>query len=100
MATELGPADVARIARLARLQLTAEETTRFAAQLGRILAYAEQVQQVDTTHVPPLLHPFPDDVPHDREDEARPPLPRDAALGNAPDADRAAGLFRVPRVIG
>jgi aspartyl-tRNA(Asn)/glutamyl-tRNA(Gln) amidotransferase subunit C len=100
MSTELGPSDVARIARLARLQLTPEESRRFAGQLCRILAYAEQVQQVDTRGVAPLLHPFPNEIPHDREDETRPSLPRASALGNAPEGDAAAGLFKVPRVLG
>lgn len=100
MPTDLGAAEIARIARLARLRLTPEETNRFAAQLGRVLAYAEQVRQVDTTDVPPLSHPFPDEHPLERADEARPSLSREAALGNAPDADPAAGLFKVPRVIG
>jgi Asp-tRNA(Asn)/Glu-tRNA(Gln) amidotransferase C subunit len=35
-----------------------------------------------------------------RDDEVRPSLPREASLAAAPDADAAAGLFKVPRVIG
>lgn len=100
MPTDLGAAEIVRIARLARLQLTPEETERFSRQLGRVLAYAEQVQTIDTSGVPPLSHPFPDEDPHDRADETRTSLDRDDALRNAPDADRSAGLFRVPRVIG
>lgn len=100
MPADLGAAEIARIARLARLELTTEETARFSGQLGRILAYAEQVQQVDTAGVPPLSHPFPDEDVHDRPDETHRSLERDAALENAPEGDQTAGLFKVPRVIG
>src|SRR5262245_40036827 len=49
MADILTRADVERIAALARLELTTEEVERFAGQLTAILAYADQVQQVDTS---------------------------------------------------
>jgi aspartyl-tRNA(Asn)/glutamyl-tRNA(Gln) amidotransferase subunit C len=100
MPSELGPDDVERVARLARLRLTPQETERFAGQLRRILAYAEQVQQVDTSGVPPMSHPFPDPEAPARDDEERPSLPPDATLRNAPEADRGSGLFKVPRVLG
>ena len=51
MAEILTPADVERIATLARLELTADEVALFADQLTAILAYADQVQQVDTSGV-------------------------------------------------
>ncbi len=100
MASELGPDDVERVARLARLRLTPQETERFAGQLRRILAYAEQVQQVDTSAVPPMSHPFADPEAPLRDDEERPSLGAGATHRNAPEADRDAGLFKVPRVLG
>lgn len=95
----LTPEDVDRIAALAHLELTPEERVRFTRQLAEILDYAEQVREVDTAGVPPTTHVL---TPHTvfREDEARPGLPREAALGGAPAASREAGLFKVPRVIG
>ena len=48
--------DVSRVAALARLELTPEETALFTRQLSEILAYAEAVQQIDTTGVPPTAH--------------------------------------------
>ena len=51
MSETLTRADVERIATLARLELTSEEVALFAAQLTAILAYADQVQQVDTSGV-------------------------------------------------
>jgi len=94
----LTSADVERIAALAHLELTAEEKELFARQLADILAYAEQVQAVDTSGVPATAHVLAERT--ERDDDPRPSLPRDEALANAPDAARDAGLFRVPRVIG
>ena len=89
--------DVERIATLARLELTPEETVRFAHQLTAILAYADQVQRVDTSAVAAAPRPAESRL---REDVPVPSLDRDVILGQAPAADRAAGLFKVPRVIG
>jgi len=89
-------ATVEHVARLARLSLTDEEREMFARQLEEILNWAESLQALDISDVPPMSHP------HDgralREDEPREGLPRDTVLGQAPEA--ANGLFRVPRVIG
>ena len=98
MAAELTKADVERIAALAHLELTDEEKDLFTVQLAGILHYAEQVQQVDTTGVPPMAHVGSERT--ERDDEPRPSIDRADALANAPDAALDAGLFRVPRVIG
>jgi len=97
MADILTRADVERIATLARLELTGDETARFAEQLTAILAYADQVQQVDTAAVEMAMVEAPATM---RDDVPAPSLDRDVVLGQAPAADRAAGLFKVPRVIG
>ena len=99
MATTLSVADVERIASLAQLELTEEEKQLFTRQLADILAYAEQVQQVDTTGVPATAH-VDAGRSVERADELTPCLPVEAALANAPEANRDAGLFKVPRVIG
>jgi aspartyl-tRNA(Asn)/glutamyl-tRNA(Gln) amidotransferase subunit C len=99
MSSTLAPEEVERIARLARLALSAEERDLFARQLTGILQYAEQLREVDTTGVAPTSHPLALSAPL-RDDRTRPSLPRDEALKGAPDADRAAGLFKVPRVLG
>jgi aspartyl-tRNA(Asn)/glutamyl-tRNA(Gln) amidotransferase subunit C len=98
MSTVLSPADVDRIAALARLELTDDERARFATQLTAILAYADQVQQVDTSSVT-MPAPTPD-VARMRDDVPQPSLDRDEVLSQAPAADPAAGLFKVPRVLG
>ena len=56
MASTLTRDEVARIAELARLSLSDAEVTLFTTQLTRILEYAEAVQRVDTTGVPPTSH--------------------------------------------
>ena len=98
MSSSLSREQVIRIAQLARLELTGEEVELFTRQLADILAYVEQIQELDTTGVPPTSHVM--NQPIDRADEPRPTLPREEALQNAPEAARQAGLFKVPRVMG
>lgn len=97
--TSLTIADVERIAALAQLELTDEEKRLFTTQLADILAYAEQVQAIDTSGVPATAHVNAAQRT-EREDVPRPCLSVEDALANAPDAAADAGLFRVPRVIG
>jgi aspartyl-tRNA(Asn)/glutamyl-tRNA(Gln) amidotransferase subunit C len=86
---------VEHVARLARLSLTAAEKETFARQLDQILAYAESIQSLDTSGVPPMSHAVASGV--FREDAARDARVREAVLAEAPDA--ADGLFRVPRIL-
>ena len=51
--------DVEHVAKLARLQLNDEEKTMFTKQLGDILKYVEQMNEVDTTGVEPMSHAIP-----------------------------------------
>ncbi len=99
MADAFSREDLTRVASLARLALTDDEHELFARQLAQVLDYARQVQSVETSGVPPTSHPTGATSPL-RDDEVQPSLARDAALAQAPDAERAAGLFKVPRVIG
>jgi aspartyl-tRNA(Asn)/glutamyl-tRNA(Gln) amidotransferase subunit C len=99
MASRLEQDDVDRVATLARLALTPAEREQFARQLTDVLGYVDQVQQVDTTGIPATSHPLWADSAW-REDEPQASLSTTEALANAPDANRDAGLFRVPKVIG
>ena len=99
MSTPLSLADVERIAALANLELTDEEKQLFTRQLAEILAYAEQVQALDTSGVPATAHVLTGQGA-EREDAPRASLKMADALGNAPDAALDEGLFKVPRVIG
>jgi aspartyl-tRNA(Asn)/glutamyl-tRNA(Gln) amidotransferase subunit C len=92
----LTPEEVEHVALLGRLELTEEERERFTTQLNSILEYFEQLQQTDTTGVPPMSHAVAVTNVM-REDEPAPQLTPEEALRNAPDEDR--DCFRVPRVI-
>jgi aspartyl-tRNA(Asn)/glutamyl-tRNA(Gln) amidotransferase subunit C len=87
--------DVAHVAKLARLNLTAEEAVLFQQQLGRVLEYAEKLRAPDTTAVDEA----DDDTLLDvlREDEPRPWFTAEEALSNAPR--QANDLFVVPKVV-
>jgi len=98
MPERLTRADVDRIATLARLELTEAEKNLFVHQLSHVLEYAEQIQTVDTTGVPPTSHVL-SHMPADRPDEQRHGLTNAEALANAPDPAPQAGLFRVPKVL-
>jgi aspartyl-tRNA(Asn)/glutamyl-tRNA(Gln) amidotransferase subunit C len=88
--------DVQHVARLARLELSAEDLVRMQAELSNILAYIDKLRSVDTAGVPPTSHAVPlTNVM--REDEPRPSLPLADMLANAPEA--AGDFFRVPRII-
>jgi aspartyl-tRNA(Asn)/glutamyl-tRNA(Gln) amidotransferase subunit C len=90
-------ADVAHVARLARLELTEEELDRFTEQLATVLDHAADVASLDLSDVEPTAHPLPI---HNvlRTDEVRPGVDRDEVLAVAPDVED--GRFRVPRIIG
>lgn len=97
MTCSISPADVAHVAKLARLDLTEGETERYASQLAAVLDHAAEVAALDTAGVAPTAHPLPM-ANVLRPDVARPGLDRDEVLGQAPDAD--AGQFRVPPILG
>ena len=99
MASGFSRAQVEAVAALANLELSDSEIELFAKQLGEILEYATQVQNIDTTGVPPTASVV---TRHsaDRPDVVAGSLDRPDALANAPDASLHAGLFKVPRVIG
>lgn len=90
------PDDVRYIATLARLSFDDEETERLAGEMSTMLDYVAQLNELDTTGVPPMAHVL--DL-HDvvREDEAEARISREEALQNAPDTDGS--YFRVPKVI-
>jgi aspartyl-tRNA(Asn)/glutamyl-tRNA(Gln) amidotransferase subunit C len=94
-----GRDEVAKVAALANLELDPSDVDLFARQLGAILTYADEVQQIDTTGVPPTASLVSRGA-MDRADELQPSLDRDEVLAQAPDAALDAGFFKVPRVIG
>ncbi len=84
------------VANLARIEQTAAEKERFAAQLGDVLAYIAQLNEVDVSGVEPTAHAFPV-VNVWAEDVAVAGLPVEAALRNAPE--QRDNMFVVPKVV-
>ena len=85
--------EVLHVARLARLELSEDEVTRFQSQLSAILEAVSKVSELDLSDVRPTSHPLAV-VNVWAEDEPRPPLTVDEALANAPDRDD--DYFRTP----
>ena len=90
--------DARRLAALAQLELEPEEIEAFARQLRDILAFARQVQGVDTSPVASAGACILTPGAPCRDDTVTASLPRDEVLSAAPDGDPATGLFKVPRV--
>jgi len=85
--------EVLHVARLARLELTDEEVSKFQEQLSAIIDAISKVSELDLSDVPPTAHPL--EIANTwAEDEPRPSLPLDDVFANAPDRDD--DYFRVP----
>ena len=88
--------DVAYVSKLARINLSEEETVRFQKQLSDVLKYAEKLREVDVgkveaaAHGVPMFNVFREDKPCDW-------LNADEALSNAPH--KANQLFVVTKVV-
>ncbi|MER3426846.1 MAG: Asp-tRNA(Asn)/Glu-tRNA(Gln) amidotransferase subunit GatB [Pyrinomonas sp.] len=92
--------EIEKLAVLARLELTAEERRALTPQIAAIIAYVEQLNEVDTSAVEPAiggLTPEGERTASSRDDVVQPSLGQRVALEEAPDP--AYGYFRVPKVI-
>ena len=96
----LNEQDIARIANLARLELSQDESGRMLTQLNNFFGIVEKMQAVDTSGVSPLSHPvaaIQDITLRLRDDLVTESNNREANMQNAPAAEK--GMFLVPRVI-
>lgn len=93
----LTTADVARLAELARIEMSPQELERLAPQLDVILDAVASVSEVADADVPPMSHALPLTNVF-RADEVRPSLTAEQALSGAPAVEDA--RFRVPRILG
>jgi len=97
MSARLTRDNVAKVADLARLNLSEAELERYTEQLGAVLDHAEDVASLDLDGVPPTAHPLPlvnvlrDDVVVEGAD-------RDEVLSQAPSVEDR--RFRVPAILG
>ncbi len=87
---------VHKVALLARLELTSEEEEKFTTQLGSILGYIEQLNELDVTDVSPTTRAI--DVSNvTRTDDLQPYSEREAILNGAPDREEE--FFKVPKIL-
>jgi aspartyl-tRNA(Asn)/glutamyl-tRNA(Gln) amidotransferase subunit C len=96
MAEATSKIDIAYVAYLARMQLSANEMTQFSAQLKDILAYVAKLNELDVSKIEPTAHATPLSNVW-RKDEVRPSLDAEKFLQNAPE--RARDLFIVPKIV-
>jgi aspartyl-tRNA(Asn)/glutamyl-tRNA(Gln) amidotransferase subunit C len=93
----LSRTDVEKVALLARLRLTEAELDTMTGQLAQIVAYVDQLAEVNTDGVAPMAHAI--EVANVfKDDRVAPSLPRAEALANAPHHDGRGYL--VPAVLG
>ncbi|WP_341729482.1 Asp-tRNA(Asn)/Glu-tRNA(Gln) amidotransferase subunit GatC [Brooklawnia sp.] len=88
--------DVAKLADLARIELTEEELARLAPQMDEILASMATLAEAIDDDVPPMSHAVPL-VNVFRDDQVRPSYPASAMLAAAPAVEE--NQFRVPRIL-
>lgn len=93
----IGRDDVARLADLARIQLTEEEIARFAGEFDSIMDAVASVSEVATEDVPATSHPIAMTNVF-REDVVANTLTQEQALAGAPEAQD--GRFAVPQILG
>ena len=89
-------AEVDKIAKLAKLDLSEDEREKFTSQLSDIISYVEKLSELDTKDVEPLAH-VNDLMDVFREDESRPSMEKEDVFKNSPQNDNE--FFLVPKVL-
>jgi len=92
--------DVRQVAKLAHLEISDAEVALYTPQMADIVKYIEQLNEIDTDNVEPMLGGLTDEgkaTQTIREDIAGGSLGQKAALDQAPSA--VAGHFQVPKVL-
>ncbi len=96
MAEKIDQAQVRKVARLSRLDLTDAEVEEFTGQLSAILDYVAKMNELDTTDVEPLAHCLPISNVF-RTDCIKESLGTEKTLANAPQRDGE--FFKVPKIL-
>ena len=92
--------DIRKIAKLAHLEITEEEVSIYAPQMKSIVAYVEQLNELDTSNIEPMLGGLTiegEQTSALREDIPHRSFGQEKALSQAPSA--VAGHFQVPKVL-
>lgn len=87
---------IGQLANLARLEFDEKDTAQIRDDLARMISFVEQLQELDTAGVEPLLH-MTENLDVLRADEISGSMDRKTALEIAPDSDQQ--YFYVPKVI-
>jgi len=93
---KIDEAQVRKVAKLSRLELTEAEVEEFTGQLSAILGYVEKMNELDTDGIEPLAHCLPVSNVL-REDRVTESLGTEKALANAPQRD--GDFFKVPKIL-
>jgi len=96
MAKKIDEAEVRKVAKLSRLDLSEKEVEEFTGQLRAILEYVAKMNELDTEGVEPLAHCLPVSNVF-REDCVKESLGTEKALANAPQRDGE--FFKVPKIL-
>ena len=88
---------VKRIADLSKLEFTSGETTAILKDMNQMLEFIDQLKELDTTNIDPLIH-MTEDENILREDDAISGASQQEALKNAPSKDST--YFKIPKVLG
>ncbi|MHC4365336.1 MAG: Asp-tRNA(Asn)/Glu-tRNA(Gln) amidotransferase subunit GatC [Planctomycetota bacterium] len=96
MAERIDKAQVRKVAKLSRLELSEAEVEEFTGQLSAILDYMEKMNELDTTDVEPLAHCLPISNVL-RGDCVKDSLGTERTLANAPQRDGE--FFKVPKIL-
>ncbi len=96
MAKKIDQAQVRKVAKLSRLELTEAEVEEFTGQLSAILDYVEKMNELDTDNIEPLAHCLPISNVF-RQDCVKESLGTEKTLGNAPQRDGE--FFKVPKIL-
>jgi aspartyl-tRNA(Asn)/glutamyl-tRNA(Gln) amidotransferase subunit C len=90
-------ADVVKVAKLARLDVSPDDIERLTSQLAGMLEHFADMDALDLADVAPMTQPFPLQNVF-RDDVVVEGLVRDEVLAQAPDTED--GRFRVPPIVG
>jgi aspartyl-tRNA(Asn)/glutamyl-tRNA(Gln) amidotransferase subunit C len=89
---KISESDVEYVAKLASLEVAAEEKAELAAQLSRIVEYVEQLNKLDVSATEPTAQVVTSSKPVMRDDRA-------VSRTGSSDAGKTVRLFKVPKVI-
>ena len=87
---------VKKVAKLARIEINEEEETTLITELNNILGWVDELKQVNTDNVEPMLSVFNESMQM-REDKAESNFDNNQILDNSPESN--SGFFVVPKVV-